>query len=500
MKRVRKQDLGNLKPLGKGGMAQVYRVGNPVPGMPSEVAYKELSPNAPKRDEMLETMRQSVRLRDAMTPVEQKELDGVTVWPLAMVEDQGDDVGLLMRCIPGDFMLDTNAGPRVFEFQLLSAGTKQAQENGFDKSRARADKDLVRLALMANLAHAVAIIHRPRGGRRLVYGDMSLRNAAVATDPPRILLMDCDGVADESDPARIQPHTPFFVPPECTSKQQKLQDQVTDVYKLALCVIRGLATGRGSTQLSDPQSPLIKPGLLDQAGVDLLHRALSKDRSRRPTASDISDYLVGRVLDLADPPALLSAELSNDVTLRGSEVFVRWTHQGAQTVRIYSASGDFCRDNIPADGFPGGYPVMPPTAGEIWVAAVNDDGEDALPAGRLHYFEIPPVQISLNPPRVMLSDLPELRLPKTHAQLPPYPMHSADVVTVPAVRLPHVAPVRLAALASRAPMVRQLWSAFGNAFRASSDRVDAEVGPVLRRMNKKLRAEADRKASSTSSP
>jgi hypothetical protein len=501
MIRIDRSRLGSLTPLGKGGMAQVYGVGNAIPEVPGKLAFKELLPTAAgaQRNQMLDTMRQAVALRAAMSLAEQDELDGVTVWPLAMVvDDQGDDIGILMPCIPGDFMIDAKDGPRLFEFQLLCADPDQARANGFEKSRAPADKPLVRLALMANLAHAIEIIHRPRGGRRLVYGDVSLRNAAVAIKPPRVLLMDCDGVADDTDASRLQPHTPFFLPPEMKNKQQKLQDQITDVYKLALCVVRGLSTGRGSTQLSDPESPLIPAGLLDQAGIELVKRALSPDRSRRPTAEDIKDYLVGRVLDLAEPPSLLSAELSTNVTLRGSEVFVRWTHKGAKTVRIYSDVKNFSLEGIDADGYPNGYPIKPPTACEIWVAVANDEGEDAGSAGRLHLFEVPPVQISLNPPPVVMSDLPSLQLPRTRADLPPYPMLPADAVPLPSLRWPQMPPLKLMALASRAPIVKQLWGAMGHAYHAANGRVDAAIDPVLRRRAQKLRAEADQAASAPS--
>ena len=501
MIRIDRSRLGSLKPLGKGGMAQVYGVGNAIPELPGELAFKELLPTAagPKRTQMLDTMRQAVALRAAMSPAEQDELDEVTVWPLAMVvDDKGEDAGILMPCIPDEFKLDAKDGRRLFEFQLLCADADQARANGFEESRKPADKPLVRLALMANLAHAIEIIHRPRGGQRLVYGDISLRNAALAINPPRILLMDCDGVADVTDVSRIQPHTPFFMPPEMQSKQQKLQDQITDVYKLALCVIRGLSTGRGSTQLSHPESPLIPAGLLDQAGIELVKRALSSDRGRRPTAEDIKDYLVGRVLDLAEPPSLLSAELSTNVTLRGSEVFVRWTHKGAKTVRIYSDVKNFSREGIDADAYPNGYLIKPPTACEIWVAVANDEGEDAGPAGRLHYFEVPPIQISLNPPPVVMSDLPPLQLPRTHAELPPYPMLPADAVPLPSVRWPQVPPMKLIALASRAPLVKQLWRAIGHAYHAANGRVDAAIGPLLQRRAEELRAEADQAASAPS--
>jgi hypothetical protein len=286
------------------------------------------------------------------------------------------------------------------------------------------------------------------------------------------------------------------------NKQQSLQDQITDVFKLALCVIRGLSTGRGSSQISKPDSPLIAPGLLDQAGIDLLNRALRADRNERPTAEDLKEYLVGRVLDLAEPPTLLSAELSTNVTLRGSEVFVRWTHKGAKTVRIYSDVGNVNVDGIDADAYPNGYPIMPPTACEIWVSVANDEGDDAGPAGRLHYFEMPPLQISVNPPSVVLADMPSLQLPRIRADLPPYPVLPADVVPLPALRMPKVPPLTVMALAPRGPLVRQLWRGIGHAYQSADGRVDARIGPMLRRLRKKLRAEAENNApaSTTTSP
>jgi serine/threonine protein kinase len=515
MIRIDRRQLGTLTPLGQGGMAQVYLVRGNVPQLPGQLAFKELKPVVvdPIRTQLLHTMRQAVELRDAMSPAEQSELDGVAVWPLAMVHDQGTDVGILMQCIPDGFFIDAKPTRRVFEFQLLGAGPDQAKALGIDRSRAPADKDLVRLALMARLAYAVEVIHRPRGSQRLVYGDLSLRNAAVATSRPRILLMDCDGVAAINDTSRVQPNTPFFVPPELVTKQQKLQDQLTDVYKLGLCVIRGLATGRGATQLNDPASPLVRPGLLDQTGIDLLHRAVSRDRDQRPTAEEIKDYLIGRVLDLADPPSLLSARLSSDVALRGSEVFVRWTHKGAKTVRIYSDVKNFTVKDLDADAYPNGYPIKPPTACEIWVAVANDHGEDEGPAGQLHYYEVPPVQISVNPPPVVLPDLPAMRLPETRAELPPYPMHPADAVPLPPLRWPpvpplklaevapprllEVAPLQLRALVPQAPLRNGLRGAVSHAYRAADAGIDVAIRGVLRRRAQELRTEAERDVSTS---
>lgn len=501
MIRVARSALEPLKPLAEGGMAKVYMVGGAVPQLPGKLVFKELkgppAVTAANRTRMLDAMRTAVGLRDAMTQAERQELDLVTVWPLAMVEDGSGDIGLLMQCLSDDFFIDAVPSRRVFEFQLLGAGPEQAKKLGIEQSRKPADDDLVRLALMSHLAWAVEVIHRPRNGRRLVYGDLSLRNAAVAGAPPkirpRILLMDCDGVADETDSGRLQPNTPFFVPPEIQSKQVPLQDQLTDVYKLGLCIIRGLARGRGSTQLADPASTLIPKGLLDQAGIDLLNRAIGADRAQRPTAEDIKDYLVGRVLDLAEPPTLISAQLSSDVALRGSEVFVHWAHKGGLTVRIFNTMKDL-DETVGADAWPNGYPVKPKTAGDIFISVINKHGEDTGPVGRLHYYEIPPLKINLKPPPVVLEDLPTMQLPHIRPEIPPYPMHPADAVPLPQLTWPHVPALELGDVAPHAPFMNGLRNAVGRAYHAADRGVDAAVRDVLQKRAKKLREKAEKEA------
>jgi hypothetical protein len=493
--RVARSQLEPLTPLAQGGMAEVFRVGGTLPQLSGDLVFKELKATVTgtERKRMLAMMCDAVGMRDAMSAADRKELDEVTVWPLAMVESNGTDVGLLMECIPKAFFIDALPKPRVFEFQLLCAGEKQAQANGFDQSRKKADSDVVRLALMARLAYAVEVIHRPRGGRRLVYGDLSLRNAAVAIGPPQIRLMDCDGVADINDTTRLQPNSPFFAPPEL--KNQPLQDQLTDIYKLGLCVIRGLARGRGSTQLDNPASPLIPAGLLDQGGVDLLRRAVGPDRGQRPTAAEIKDYLVGRVLTLAQPPTLLTVELNSNVVLRGSEVFVRWTHKGGKTVRIFNDVRNLNETGIGADAYPNGYPIKPKTACEVWVAVANDHGEDVASAGRLHYYEVPPLRIRIDPPPVSLPDLPAMKLPLVRPDIPPYPIHPADAVPLPPLTWPHVPALKVEDTAPPARLGNGLLKVVGHAFHKVDAGIDAIVSGVLRREAQKLRAKAEKNAS-----
>jgi hypothetical protein len=277
--------------------------GQPAPGhvtsadsrLPARMSFK--APPSGLDQQVLGRIHEAVSRRDIMPSSDLEDLDSLAIWPLAMVTRGGRSVGWLTRIIDRDYYVKaqppgSRPTRRLFELQLLCASTDQLRAMGI--ARSAVDDDLVRLALTARLAYAIEIIHRPYDGSRLSYGDLNLRTAAVAIDPPRILLLGCDAVADIEDTSRVQPNAPFFVPPE-----PGRQDQITDIYKLGLCVIRCLSVGRGAARIADAASPLVRTGLLDPASIDLLNRAVSTDRSQRPTAEEIKDCLIGRVLQLA---------------------------------------------------------------------------------------------------------------------------------------------------------------------------------------------------------
>lgn len=302
---VDQRHLAAVAELGSDGLTAVGLVACTDRRLPAKVAFTVPRPDLDPRtaEQVLGRMHRAVSLRDQLSPHDLAELDGLTTWPLAMVAGEGRSKGCVTPLIDRDYYLEARPRGgqptiRLFELQLLCASTEHLRALGI--TRSTADHDLVRLALMARLAYGVEVIHRPRGRIRLVYGDLNLRNVAVALNPPRIMLLNCDAVADVNDASRMQPNTAFFVPPELAGRDQRLQDQLTDVYKLGLCVIRGLSTGRGATQVADAASPLVREGLLDEAGVGLLNRAVGVDRSQRPIAEEIKDYLIGRVLHLAD--------------------------------------------------------------------------------------------------------------------------------------------------------------------------------------------------------
>lgn len=440
MRRVRKSQLGPLSFIAEGGAGRVYRCGAPISGLPSPLAYKEILANADPlvQQATLAGMTAAVSMRDAMSAADIAELDALAAWPLALVEDGGAVVGCLLPLLGKDFFLTARPPGQpptdeVFELQKLCASDKWLQRMGIDRSAA--DDGLVRLALMARLAYAFELIHR----NGLVYGDVSLKNAAIATEPPRLMLMDCDGIARLSDQSRVQLQSPFFSPPEMISKQVKLQDQQTDVYKLGLCVIRCLARGAGVTQLMSPLNPTMIAGLLDQPGVDLLTRATGADRAQRPTAEELKEYLVERVLTLLQPAELLSATLSCRLLLRGSEAVVTWTHRHATKLRIFGLNGFEVADLDP-DGHPYGYAIRPPTSGPIFVEVANTHGSEQLEAGFIDYYELPTFDIAQQLqgllPRLSVPDLAPVQIPDVLAALPPRPMVSTDAHPVPRIDLP----------------------------------------------------------------
>jgi len=316
---IRKQDLGTLHHIAQGA-GNVYRAPDlHLAGLPA-LAYKELRLDIPHadRDAARAAMTKSVAFRNSLPADDHNDLDRYTTWPVDLVDDGGTTCGLVMPLIPADFFLHTHpqTGPPkdvVFDLSWLSTPESQAQVQGIDRSGVR--DVLVRIALLMQLVYAVGRLHK----HGAVYGDVSLKNAALAVGPPRVKLLDCGAAAVRSDPSRVQLHSNFFKPPEIIAGTQKLQDDRTDVYKLGLCIIRGLQQGRGISQAKDP-TPLGQ--FLDAQAVDTVARAVGADRDGRPTAKELFERLERSLLAKAAPPVLHSAALSRTAMLRGQDVEV----------------------------------------------------------------------------------------------------------------------------------------------------------------------------------
>lgn len=422
--------------VAKGAEGSVHRLTSPrVAGFSQPLAFKEILPTlTPEhRARVVHAMEHAVDLRAAMDPADRAELDRVTTWPLALVQDHGTTVGTLMPLIPDDFFVTTQPqtgppGRLVFEFAFLCAADSYLKRIGVDRSAA--DDPLIRLALATQLSYAIALLHK----HDIVYGDLSLRNVAIAVNPPRLLLLDCDPAAALTDTARHQLHSPFFGPPECKG-QPVLQDLVTDVYKLGLCVLRGMVSGQGVTQLTDPAA---LAGTLDPEGVDLITQAISDNRDDRPTAKALYHYLERTVLSRAQPPVLHTAALDRDVLLRGRDVVVTWSVSGATQLRITGTNG-LAVDITDPTGHPHGYAVQPLGSGPVVVEATNRHGTVSAVAGHVDLYDLPPFEISeLRLPRTHVPALSPVQVPTVLSALPPRPLVTVDTHPVPRLTAPDI--------------------------------------------------------------
>lgn len=391
-----KASLGLLAPLAKGGFSEVFQVNEfRLHGDPAPLAYKEFTV---AHAEQARSATAAVAFRDGLSPADRVELDRFFAWPKALVEDgHGAVCGLLMPLIQQEFFcnqLDSATGmmaarPRAMSWLIASA-----------EQRAAAMVDLreidrtERLILLAELVYAIGWLHK----RRWVFGDLSFTNVVFAIDPPRLMLIDCDGAAALTDMNRKQPSTPFWDPPECPisppsgqRRQQELQDTLTDTYKLGLAILRCLTPEKGA---SSTRAVGRLVGELDADGTDLIARALSENREYRPTAKDLYSYLKRLVSQYADPPKVVLAKLITPFRLRDQDVRIEWRVDNALEVEL--SIGDSCHIIVDALHHPEGIGLRTDSAGPVSIMVRNRFGSVSVDLGKLTFFERSPLEASVS--------------------------------------------------------------------------------------------------------
>jgi hypothetical protein len=305
---VRRHDLGALQRIGSDAFTHWYVVGNRLPGLPYPLWYREIRPDddlppGVTPDNVRATFVPAVALRQRCSDADRAELDRRTDWSVALVRapmpggdrpdrstEHGTVLGVLLPAVPDEFLvpsagmgIGTIPGPgglvegrRALTMRDLCASDAAAAANGLDRSAV--DDDLTRLALAAHLAHTIHLLHR----NRIAYSDLTLGRVAIAGHPPLTMLMGCD------------PTVPLRRDAARSAVPARRHD--LDPSRLALCIIRALAKGPGATQLTDPARVR---GLLGDAGVGLLTRALGPPPAQRPSAEQILQYLGFRIRELA---------------------------------------------------------------------------------------------------------------------------------------------------------------------------------------------------------
>ena len=357
---VAKTDLGSLASIASGGFGEVFRTGFRLPGYRGALAYKELksSLSQDKYSRAVEAMRQAVQLRDSMSDGDRSDLDEVTVWPLALVEEGGVVRGCLMPLIRPEFFAELHPpatgkkDSKTRDLAWLPARSPALQRAGFSQDQIDEFSDLlVRMRIMVWLVYSVALMHK----YGVVYGDMSLKNAVFCLgEYPRSVLMDCDGVARLDDASRRQANSPSFLAPECEEPGRNpfargrahFQGTRTDVYKLGLCVVRCLSRGHGATQLNsaDHLSDLLSPECLD-----VIKASLSQDPDQRPTAKQLYQALNDFIV-----PVIREFRVLDSVVPRGGGTMLVWNVSNATKAFIHGPNGSV----VPVDPLQGQHPVQ----------------------------------------------------------------------------------------------------------------------------------------------
>ncbi len=436
--RVNRAALGPLDELAEGAFGKVHHAKQyHLPGDTSAIAFKEFTTKVADQGRAAEN---AVLFRELLKPPDQADLDRCTVWPRAVVVDGGTVIGLLMPLIGQEFFFEATdqatgeKSRRLRDLQWLIATPTQLSQNG-----AQDVDETNRLVLLAQLVYDIARLHK----RDWVYGDLSFKNAAFATHPPRMILLDCDGAADLHDPGREQAHSLGWEPPECGPLDK--QDKATDVYKLGLAILRCLNPGKGAATMRDPNRVA---GKLDPAGAALIARSVDPDPTERPTAKELYAYLRGFVSPLTAPPEVLSARLATPMRVRGMDARVEWEIENVSEVTIRVGASPPMTVPVVTNGGPQSHVFAARESGRVTIDAENRYGTVRVDLDELVIYEIPPFD-----PKDLIGTLPRLSVPPLEA----FTLDSLApaLATVPRVAVPELPPLPTVPTADLTEVLRE---------------------------------------------
>ncbi|WP_146175102.1 hypothetical protein [Umezawaea tangerina] len=359
-----------------------------------------------------------VAARNKLDVVARGRLDSIAAWPVRVVEENGQAVGIVMPRIPGAYFdrVQRNAGVKqsLREVQNLFIDPARAVQVGRP-----APTDEERLRVCRDFAGGLAFLHEEL---KVVFGDINAMNEVFRLDAePMVMFLDCDAVRPNGVVAQVrQLDAPDWLPPEGGALTL-----ATDHYKLGLFILRCLSPGTGSSVKTDPDAAAAR---LDTEGMAMLRRALGSNPADRPTAREWEVRLRRLLGESLVPPRLGEVRVDRTMVLSGQSVVVEWEALEADWVEVVAGSRSTRVDGGPGRGRT---PVEPETSGRIRVRAGNNLGVDERELGPVrvvsppgvHQLPIPMPQVHWpvldvpGPPGLELLPLPRVDLPPEVPQL-----------------------------------------------------------------------------------
>ncbi|ROZ50162.1 hypothetical protein EEB13_10120 [Rhodococcus sp. WS3] len=311
--------LGTLTEIGRGGQGKLYLAPNLVIGSDKgPLVYKKYS--AKIRAESGQVIGHSlpglIDYPRSLSDADQVKLMRWSVWPKALVVENGNALGLAMKLIPPtfEFMVNLSCGPSpcLYSADFLF-GSVDSQKSVGAPTPDTMEKALFVVQLMLAMKH----FHT----NDLVIGDFSPRNIVVSNPEkvpastkggrfhPKFLDVDSFRLAGESAPI-AQPDTPLWFAPEKQITRDELkrmikggktpaetahlrarlaiQNKASDVFKFGLFVLRLFdGTDDAMSLYHSTRSEATLKKLFGTKRSQLLLSTISENPAARPTFDEI---------------------------------------------------------------------------------------------------------------------------------------------------------------------------------------------------------------------
>ena len=284
-----------LDQLATGGEGIVYSVRSKP-----DVVYKEYKVNIRPTLNIL-ALEGLVDLGPAINAEDWARISSRTSWPHTLVIDGAQPTGFLMNRIDKRFY--KNYGLKKNPRRVLCEWNHivyQAEPLGVGMTSDIPRLDTPqKLALVHDLAHTIAILHR----HNVIVGDISGRNLLWTLDPePQVMIIDCDSFRIDGKPGTSpSKQSPYWTDDLAIGRDT---DQSSDCHKIAVAAYRAI--------LHDPSKPPSPDKILNTHRDDIPHDirnliAAGLENTNRPSAAEWANCFErlnrfgGRIVLSTDP-------------------------------------------------------------------------------------------------------------------------------------------------------------------------------------------------------